>query len=32
MTANTQGVLDGDIQDFINAELRRRAALRHNSS
>jgi peptide chain release factor 2 len=28
-TANTQGVLDGDIQQFIDAELRRRAAARH---
>ncbi len=27
-TADTQGVLDGDIQRFINAELRRRAARR----
>lgn len=28
-TSNTQGVLDGDIQMFINAELRHRAAARH---
>jgi len=28
-TSNTQGVLDGDIQDFVDAELRRRTAARH---
>jgi peptide chain release factor 2 len=28
-TADTQGVLDGDIQAFIDAELQRRAAARH---
>lgn len=29
MTSNTQGVLDGDIQMFLDAELRRRATARH---
>jgi peptide chain release factor 2 len=29
MTSNTQGVLDGDIQAFIDAQLRNRAAQRH---
>jgi peptide chain release factor 2 len=27
-TSQTQAVLDGDIQEFMNAELRRRAASR----
>jgi peptide chain release factor 2 len=28
-TSDTQGVLDGDIQMFLDAEMRRRAAARH---
>ena len=31
MTSNTQGVLDGDIQMFIDAYLRKRASERHRS-
>ncbi|MGB0714463.1 MAG: peptide chain release factor 2 [Phycisphaerae bacterium] len=30
MSSDTQGILDGDIQAFIDAELRRRAKTRHN--
>ena len=29
-TANTQGVLDGEIQEFINAQLRNRVAKANN--
>ena len=28
-TSNTQGILDGEVQAFIDAELRRRATARH---